>query len=735
MNPDRPVILAYADRDSVKPGETIGFAVSCLGLDNFECDFVRLLGCDAGPEMPPFQPSVMTECKRYPGREQPIRAGSYIEVESSQRLADLGPITACANILPTLVNGQPRCLLSTLTADGRGGLALRLDAEGCLTAILADADGARVYRLDRPLSLRRWSFVALSYDPERRHLLVTVHRLASGTHDHAGTSWLAVDDVQPPANGDGHLLMAAERGGDGFPCHHFNGKIERPRILAVALSLDQIKDLAARKPNEPVSWPRLADWDMVNDPASDVVQDLSTFGHDGWCVNQPARYVQGSNWDSSTLDWRRAPEQYGAIYFHHDDIESPGWQEDLRLAVPIEWPSGCYAARLRGDDAEFYVPFYIRQPANASSDVAFLAPTATYAAYVNMLSQHQRIEYGLGCLGVTFTPLDLLAIGLQGPGKSLYDPHDDGSGHWIGSLRRPVLNRQPGGWLWNFQIDLCLFGWLARAAPDHNVLTDEELDREGLTALEGCRVLVTGSHPEYWSQPMLQALDGFLAQGGRLMYLGGNGFYHTIDFHPQRHGLVELRRRTSKMGRVDAGDAHSSFTGRLCGAWRELGRPEQSLVGVGYRTEAFDRCSYYRRLPAGHDPRARFIFEGITENIIGDFGILGGAAGLEVDVVDQGLGTPRHALVVAASEGHTSSYMRGMSGSEYFTALWNDAPREPIRADMTFFETPAGGAIFSVGSIAWGSCLPQADYANNVARVSDNVLRRFRDPRPFKMPA
>ncbi|TIN74116.1 N,N-dimethylformamidase beta subunit family domain-containing protein [Mesorhizobium sp.] len=446
--------------------------------------------------------------------------------------------------------------------------------------------------------------------------------------------------------------------------------------MAAALSLEQIKDLAARKPNEPVNWPCLADWDLGNEPASDMVRDLSGLGHDGLCVNQPAGAVQGSNWDSSTLDWRHAPEQYGAIHFHHD-FESLGWHEDLRLTVPVEWPSSCYAARLRGEDAEFYVPFYLRQPANALSDVAFLAPTATYAAYVNMVSQQQGVEYALGCVGVTYTPLDLLAVGLPGPGRSLYDPHEDGSGRWIGSLRRPVLNRQPGGWLWNFQIDLCLLGWLARASPDHNVLTDEELDREGLAALEGCRVLVTGSHPEYWSQPMLQALDGFLARGGRLMYLGGNGFYHTIDFHPHRHGLVELRRRNSMMGRVEAGDAYISFTGRLCGVWRNLGRPEQSLVGVGYRTEAFDRCSYYRRLPAGDDPRAHFIFEGITECIIGDFGILGGAAGLEVDTVDRALGTPRHALVVAASEGHSSSYMRPMSGTEFFTALWN-APQESL---------------------------------------------------------
>ncbi|MBM2716012.1 hypothetical protein JQK88_33505 [Mesorhizobium caraganae] len=733
---DRPVILGYSDRDSVKPGESIAFAVSCLKLDSFECDFVRLLGCDAGPEMPPFQPTVMAvpEVNRYPGREQPIRAGSYIEVEGSQRLASVGPITICANVMPTLIAGQPRCLISTLSPGGRGGVALRLEADGCLAAILGDPVEPRTYTLDRPLSLWRWSFVALSYDPERRQLLVVVYRLVSGTHDHAGESWLAVDNVEPPAGGDGRTLIAAEPDDGGFPCHHFNGKIERPRILAAALSLEQLSNLATRKPTEPVIWPFLADWDLAGEAASDVVRDQSGAGHDGICINQPTRAVQGSNWDSSTMDWRRAPDQYGAIHFHHDDIENPGWQEDLRLTVPVNWPSGCYAARLRGADAEFYVPFYVRQAAKASSDVAFLAPTATYAAYVNLGFQRQTVEYYLGCLACFYTPLDLLAIELPGLGKSLYDPHDDGSQRSIGSLRRPVLNRQPGGWLWNFQIDLCLLGWLARVAPDHQVLTDEDLDREGLAAMDGCRVLVTGSHPEYWSLPMLQALDGFLARGGRLMYLGGNGFYHAIDFHPQLQGLVELRRRHSRNGRFGAGEAHSSFAGRLCGAWKDLGRPEQSLVGVGYLTEAFDRCSYYRRLPGSEDPRARFIFEGITENLIGDFGFLGGAAGLEIDVVDEALGTPRHALVIAASEAHGSSYARNLSGADMFTGLWNDAPRDRVRADMTFFETPAGGAVFSVGSIAWGSSLPHAGYANNVALITENVLGRFRDPTPFQMP-
>jgi N,N-dimethylformamidase len=54
---------------------------------------------------------------------------------------------------------------------------------------------------------------------------------------------------------------------------------------------------------------------------------------------------------------------------------------------------------------------------------------------------------------------------------------------------------------------------------------------------------------------------------------------------------------------------------------------------------------------------------------------------------------------------------------------------------MVFYETPAGGAVFSVGSIAWWGALPVDGYDNDVARVTRNVLRRFADAEPFTFPA
>jgi N,N-dimethylformamidase len=58
-----------------------------------------------------------------------------------------------------------------------------------------------------------------------------------------------------------------------------------------------------------------------------------------------------------------------------------------------------------------------------------------------------------------------------------------------------------------------------------------------------------------------------------------------------------------------------------------------------------------------------------------------------------------------------------------------------VRADMTFFETRAGGAVFSTGSISYAGALSTNHYDNDIARLTGNVLRRFTDPAPFRFPA
>jgi N,N-dimethylformamidase len=46
---------------------------------------------------------------------------------------------------------------------------------------------------------------------------------------------------------------------------------------------------------------------------------------------------------------------------------------------------------------------------------------------------------------------------------------------------------------------------------------------------------------------------------------------------------------------------------------------------------------------------------------------------------------------------------------------------------MAYLEYPDGGAVFSVGSIAWRGGISHNGYDNSVARITGNVLRRFAD--------
>jgi N,N-dimethylformamidase len=287
-----------------------------------------------------------------------------------------------------------------------------------------------------------------------------------------------------------------------------------------------------------------------------------------------------------------------------------------------------------------------------------------------------------------------------------------------------------------FNADLNVIDWLTYIDVPHDVITDEDLHREGFPLLEPYHVIITGGHPEYYSKAMREAVAAYTKRGGRLMYLGGNGFYWRIAFSDAMPGAIEVRRAEGGIRTWEArpGEYFMSFTGEYGGLWRRQGgRTPQDLVGVGFTSEGFDKSSYYRRTRDSFDPRVAFMFKGIdADELIGDFGFHGdGAAGNELDRADPALGTPPNALVVASSEGHSSLYML-VNEEVLVNHPWIDGSNNPmVRADMVFFETPNGGAVFSVGSIAYTGSLAWNRYRNNVARLTGNVLKRFIDPAPF----
>ena len=122
----------------------------------------------------------------------------------------------------------------------------------------------------------------------------------------------------------------------------------------------------------------------------------------------------------------------------------------------------------------------------------------------------------------------------------------------------------------------------------------------------------------------------------------------------------------------------------------------------------------------------------IDGDLIGGFGLSGhGAAGFELDRADKRLGTPAHAVVVARSEDHPPEAPWVLVPEEqltHITTIPGETHKQLIRADMTLFETPGHGAVFSVGSITYCGSLPHDGFDNGISRLTANVLRRFLDP-------
>jgi len=740
-------IMAYADAWSIAPGETVRFMVSCIGSDRYTGQIVRLKQPEAGPLATPFAPEpVEAPCNGiHAGRRQTIPIGSFAVIPANPALAIVGSFTLFAFVLPTTPNKGRQAIMGTWCERDENGYGLEIGEDGALALRMGAGKGRiSVISVGVPMS-RRWYLVAAAFDAGRG--TATLWQEPVSRNDfHPERAVVAKASAQAPAAKaapftcaawcDGSATGPSAWGGLAFT-RHFNGRIEAPRLARGALDRSRL-DALARAPLS-IGQDLVGAWDFGRDITTDTIRDVGPHRLHGTTINQPTRAMRGHNWDGTVTDWTRAPEEYGSIHFHDDDLVDACWEPDFHFTVPLDLRSGVYAAKLSADGFDFWVPFFVRPPrGRAHSGVAFLAATATYTAYLNNRFRYMSLapERYQGRL-LVMDAIDQLLIEFPEMGLSTYDLHSDHSGVAYSSRHRPVHNLRPTGRFWNFNIDMFIIDWLEKLGGDYDVITEEDLHREGLALLKPYQVVITGSHPEYDSVEMLDALEAYLRGGGRLMYLGGNGFYWKIAHHPTRPGVIEVRRAEGgvRAWAAEPGEYHHSFTGEYGGLWRRNGRAPQRLVGIGFISQGFDHCSYYRRLPAASDPRVAWMFAGIDEELIGNFGFLqGGAAGLEIDAVDARLGTPPHALVVARSENHSNTYEL-VSEEVLVPHGATDAIINPdIHADMIFFETPNGGAVFSTGSIAYAGSLSWNGFNNNVFRLTSNVLNRFKDATPFLMP-
>jgi N,N-dimethylformamidase len=713
-----PGVMAYPDQLTVHPGARVTFHVSADGGGDYEATLVRLVCGDTGPKGPGLREEVIPNAANghHQGVEQITEVGSCVIVENASAFDGADRLELEVLVWPTKPGGREQALVSRWRQDIGAGWKLSLDQAGTPVLTIGDGAAQTCVSSGRPLIARLWYHVVASWDGARIAVVATPLP-KQGFHRETAQRGERPCQTRPAASGP--IVFAAMGTGADRPgfTGHFEGRLEAPALRGAGAE---------------------ARWDFGAGRNTVEVRDNGPLGLHGKAFNSPKRAVPGSRWSGEVHDFRTNPDHYGAIHFHSDDLYDAGWTPSLTVDLPVDLRSGFYALKLKREGPAYYAGFIVSPaPDQARAPVAVVASTVTYLAYSNYRARIRPgpSELSSGCLS-TIDLVDVYLMDHPELGSSLYDVHPDGSGVSFVSTRRPLFNLRPTGRFWNFVIDIGLIHWLEAHGIDYEVISDHEIHEHGAAALAPYRAALTGSHPEYHSRRMLDAFEAFLDRGGRLMYLGGNGFYWAVSFDADQPGLMEMRRAEdgTRSWIEEPGAYHHQTTGELGGLWRRLGRPPNRLLGIGFIAQGFDYGTAYRRTDGSRDPRVAFMFEGVQEEILGDHGAWGdGAVGLEVDCVSSGLGAPPHVLTVATSETLSNAYLMVNEEIGSNRQGIDGATSAAVRADMAFFETPAGGAVFSTGSIAFIGGLWKAGsgYDNALSRLVVNVVRRFADPRPF----
>lgn len=705
-------LTGYTDRWSVRPGEEITFHVHSAE-PRYAARLVRLIHGDENRNGPGFKEVEVDSVLdgSHAGAPRTIRKGSYGVVDVAP---PPGAFALDIWLWPTLPGPGRQGLVSFIDGAGASALGLFLAADGHLEAV---AGATTLLRSARPLERREWVRATLAIDPAAgtTSLTVAAKRWAP--------DWPGPDRVEArlPAGlaSAGRLLFAAgalETTPDGpKPVEVFNGKLARPRIVM---------------PDGAV----LAAWDFSAKAGTRVIAGVGS-APDGIAVNRPARLMTGPGWPGDGPGTGPAPSTHDAIHFHDDDVSDVGWPASHRFRIPDTLPSGVYALRLRAGGAEDHIPFFVCPPKGGTAKLAVLMPTMSYLAYANesldvggALDTAPRQDMTLNAAAYAY----VIANGL----RSLYDSHRDGSGIAYGSRRRPIIDFRPKSRCRTFDAphqfaaDLHLIDWLTEKGYAFDVVTDDLLHDEGEALLSPYKAVVTGSHPEYWTAKMLDARDAWLDAGGRLIYLGGNGFYWVTGVAEDEPDVIEVRRyggTRTWMG--EAGEDTVSVTGERGGLWRDRGRAPQKRLGVGFTGQGFDRGVPFHRTEASYAAEFAFVFAGVDDAVVGAGRslVLGhGAAGFEIDKADPLYGTPAHATVLASTRGFTDAYQ---AATECFPQvhphMGGSDPRSGIQADILFMHGPNGGAVFSAGSIIWSATLSASGYDSDTSRITKNVIDAF----------
>ena len=695
-------VIGYASQLSVRGDEHIAFAVSGDLAGEYDLSIHRLLGGGFEPTAPQLRTEVAAELGQFRLQSQPIATGSHGVAEI--REGALGEFTIAVRVQPWM-RGFAQ---SVVHLHGTSSVELGITADGKATFSVdaVTVTGAEVAVAEWTLMVASCSGTELTVSTG-----VTGAEWKQASAPRVGTGPLHVEGVVIGASSDGPMRR------------FFSGRIERPAVLAGLHAPDAV-DALIGAPGDPVPAEALILYEFSEGIESWTVPGHGRLGTELVLHNAPKRAVGGSSW-SGASDWRASPNEYGAIHFYPDALDDCGWEYQAEWTVPPEARSGFYAAHVSAGEHDDWIPFFVRPTVGSpTAAVVIVASSATYFAYANSrfwwedpiqeIAQDRLVELG---------PEEQYLVHHPELGLSNYDLHADGTPVAFSSRLRPNLFMRPGHSRGeSYACDLYLVSWFERMGIPYDVITDEDLHFDGGVLLEGYRVAVSGTHPEYLSIAMYDSTRAWVEGGGRYIYTGGNGFTSCVTWGSERPWLME-NRTTGRM-RVDGQRMHAEAVNQIDGTlgarMDESGRSPGSLWGVDTVTMGFDRSYPVIRQPASYAPEFGFAFAGIPGKLFGGRSLAGGGViGQEWD----------NARLVAGSAGH-----HVLASSVDHSLIPTVLGADPIHHGDVVLYFHDRGVVFSASSMAWAGSLHIDNYHNDAETFMRNILNRFLDQEPIPQP-
>ena len=273
--------------------------------------------------------------------------------------------------------------------------------------------------------------------------------------------------------------------------------------------------------------------------------------------------------------------------------------------------------------------------------------------------------------------------------------------------------------------------WAERAGYrfDYAVNSDLEFRPE---ILQHYRLVLSVGHDEYWSSPMRDHLEAFIANGGNVAFLSGNVAYWQVRSEDNGHALVGWKN-AYKQDPYYLGD-HRLLTTMWCS--HLVNRPENQLTGVSYVYGGYHRFFDQYLDGSGaytvHRPN-HWIFKGTGLKRGQPLGAKNKIISYECDgcdyVLQDGLpvptyrdGTPDSFQILAT--GPAGLCVRDGTFGWVQEALYGDslAPHPQPGAAVLGIYT-RGGTVVTTGATNWSDGLWGRD--KTVERITRNILDRL----------